>query len=170
MPNLELKSVQRAVGEVTLPGSKSLSNRALHLASLAQGTTHLRNLSAGDDVTRMRIALDALGVTLRMSNAGTQADVVGQGGRLQTGGRDYRLDLGNAGTAFRPLTAALCLSDGNFELDGEPRMRERPIGHLVSALTALGARISYMEAPGYPPVRIEGGALLGDGGDSWPDK
>lgn len=162
MPNLTLKSVRRVEGQVTLPGSKSLSNRALLLASLAAGTTRISNLLVSDDVERMREALEALGVALDVSEDATRATVTGQAGRIQTEERVHRLYLGNAGTAFRPLTAALCLSRGVFELEGEPRMHERPIEHLVTALRDLGARIEYTGREGYPPLRITGGDL--DGG------
>ena len=128
MSQLDLKAVRRAEGDVTLPGSKSLSNRALLLAALARGTTLVRNLLVSDDVLHMRRALTRLGVDLEISADGTRADVTGQAGPIQGGKREYRLDLGNAGTAFRPLTAALCLSGGVFELVGDPRMHERPVG------------------------------------------
>ena len=161
MSKLELKSVRRAQGEVTLPGSKSLSNRALLLAALAHGTTRVRNLLVSDDVEHMLRGLTVLGVDLEVSDDGTRANVKGHGGPIRTEHREYRLDLGNAGTAFRPLTAALCLSRGVFELEGEPRMNERPIEHLVAALRRLGARIEYLREDGYPPLRIEGGELAG---------
>lgn len=162
MSELKLKSVHHARGDVTLPGSKSLSNRALLLATLAEGSTRVRNLLMSDDIAHMRAALGTLGVTLEVSDDGTEAIVTGQAGPIRTEDRSYRLYLGNAGTAIRPLTAALCLSRGVFELDGEPRMRERPIAHLVTALRDLGAQIEYLGRDGYPPLRVSGGAL--DGG------
>ena len=161
MSVLELKSVHRVKGDVTLPGSKSLSNRALLLAALADGATHVRNLLSSDDIEHMRAALAALGVALDVSDDATQATVTGHAGPIRTQDRNYRLYLGNAGTAFRPLTAALCLSPGVFELEGEPRMHERPIGHLVTALEGLGARIEYLGRDGYPPLRVHGGGLAG---------
>ena len=161
MSVLELKSVRRAKGDVTLPGSKSLSNRALLLAALADGTTHLRNVLVSDDIDHMRSALTALGVELDVSDDGTEVSVTGHAGPIRTDGGERRLFLGNAGTAFRPLTAALCLSRGTFDLSGEPRMHERPIEHLVDALRGLGARIEYLGHEGYPPLRIEGGELTG---------
>ncbi len=161
MSVLQLKSVRRAKGDVTLPGSKSLSNRALLLATLANGTTRVRNLLMSDDIEHMRAALTALGVELDVSDDGTRATVTGHAGPIQTEDRDYRLYLGNAGTAFRPLTAALCLSRGVFELEGEPGMHKRPIEHLVTALTCLGARIEYLGREGYPPLKITGGELAG---------
>jgi 3-phosphoshikimate 1-carboxyvinyltransferase len=161
MSTLELKSVRRAKGDVTLPGSKSLSNRALLLGALAEGSTRLHNLLVSDDVVHMRTALTALGVVLDVSEDGTEVIVTGHAGPIRTDGRDHRLYLGNAGTAFRPLTAALCLSPGVFELEGEPRMYERPIEHLVTALADLGARIEYLGNEGFPPLSIEGGGLAG---------
>jgi 3-phosphoshikimate 1-carboxyvinyltransferase len=161
MTTLELKSVHRAQGDVTLPGSKSLSNRALLLAALADGTTRLRNLLVSDDVEHMRTALATLGVEFDVSDDGTEANVTGHAGPIRTNGGEYHLHLGNSGTTFRGLTAALCLSRGVFELDGEPRMHERPIDHLVTTLNALGARIEYMGSEGYPPLRIEGSELAG---------
>ena len=161
MSVLELKAVRHAEGHVTLPGSKSLSNRALLLATLASGTTHVHNLLVSDDVEHMRTGLTALGVELNVSEDGREANVKGHGGPIRTEEGQHRLFLGNAGTAFRPLTAALCLSRGTFELFGEPRMHERPIEHLVAAMRDLGARIEYLEGEGYPPLRIEGGSLTG---------
>lgn len=161
MSVLALKSVRRVEGEVTLPGSKSLSNRVLLLAALAEGTTDVGNLLLSDDIERMRAALTTLGVKLDVSEDGRRATVTGQGGPIRTEDREYCLYLGNAGTAFRPLTAALCLSPGVFELQGEPRMHERPIEHLVTALEDLGARIEYLGRAGFPPLRIEGSGLAG---------
>jgi len=161
MSTLELKSVRRAQGNVALPGSKSLSNRALLLAALAEGTTRLRNVLVSDDVDHMRTALTALGVALEVSADGTDVNVTGHAGPIRTDGGEHRLHLGNSGTTFRSLTAALCQSPGVFEFEGEPRMHERPIEDLVNALTGLGARIGYVENEGYPPLRIEGGVLVG---------
>ncbi len=161
MSVLELKSVSYARGDVTLPGSKSLSNRALILAALAEGTTQLRNLLVSDDVRHMLTALTTLGVGLDISDGGTEVEVTGQAGAIPTQDGDLRLCLGNSGTTFRGLCAALCLSPGTFELEGEPRMHERPIEHLVDALRGLGARIEYLGSDGYPPLRIEGRGLTG---------
>ena len=140
-----------AHGTVRLPGSKSLSNRALLLAALADGTSRLRNLLAAEDTHVMIEALRTLGVAV--DEAGDAVVVHGCGGRFPV--RDAELFLGNAGTAMRPLTAALAFSGGRYRLDGVARMRERPIGDLVDALNAAGARIAYLGTPGYPPLQIE---------------
>ncbi len=140
-----------AHGTVRLPGSKSLSNRALLLAALAEGTSRLRNLLAAEDTHVMIEALRTLGVAV--DEAGDAVVVHGCGGRFPV--RDAELFLGNAGTAMRPLTAALAFSGGRYRLDGVARMRERPIGDLVDALNAAGARIAYLGTPGYPPLQIE---------------
>jgi 3-phosphoshikimate 1-carboxyvinyltransferase len=161
MSVLDLKSVSHARGDVTLPGSKSLSNRALILAALAEGTTQLRNLLVSDDVQHMLTALTTLGVGLDISDGGTEVDVTGHAGAIQTQDGDFQLYLGNSGTTFRGLCAALCLSPGTFQLEGEPRMHERPIEHLVDALRGLGAQIEYLGSDGYPPLRIEGRGLTG---------
>ena len=142
-----------ASGTVRLPGSKSLSNRALLLAALAQGTSHLRNVLAAEDTRVMIDALRALGVAVEEPADRDTIVVHGCGGRFPV--RDAELFLGNAGTAMRPLTAALAFSGGRYRLDGVARMRERPIGDLVDALNAAGARIVYLGTPGYPPLQIE---------------
>jgi len=134
-----------------MPGSKSISNRALLLSALADGSTLLVDLLDADDTRVMREALSALGVTLEMADGGLR--VTGCAGRFPR--REARLFLGNAGTAFRSLTAALAFAGGRYELDGVPRMRERPIGDLVNALNDLGARIRYRERAGFPPLLIE---------------
>jgi 3-phosphoshikimate 1-carboxyvinyltransferase len=146
-------------GEVTLPGSKSLSNRVLLLATLASGTTNVHNLLDSDDTRRMAEALEKLGVTLAFSDDRTRCVVTGLGGPFADQSAD--LYLGNAGTAIRPLCAALCLGNGVFRLTGEPRMLERPIGDLVDALRQLGARIEYEGGDGYPPLRIDAAGLEG---------
>ena len=161
MSPLRLPAASRAEGTVTLPGSKSLSNRVLLLAALAAGTTRVQNLLVSDDVEHMCRALAALGAHLDPVEPTTQVDVTGHAGPLHPGAGEHRLYLGNAGTAIRPLTAALCCSSGVFDLDGEPRMRERPIADLVTALRDLGARIDYLEREGYPPVRVRGGEVAG---------
>jgi hypothetical protein len=144
-----------------LPGSKSISNRSLLLAALARGTTELAGLLEADDVDRMRESLRALGVRIEEGAAGRSAIVHGVAGAFPV--RRASLFLGNAGTAFRPLTAALALSHGDYELSGAPRMHERPIGDLVDALRALGADIRYAGAAGFPPLTIAPGAVRGGG-------
>jgi 3-phosphoshikimate 1-carboxyvinyltransferase len=147
---LTLAPIAHAAGAVRLPGSKSLSNRALLLAALAQGDTLLVGLLDADDTQVMRAALTRLGIEQRPVADGLR--VCGCDGRFPS--REAELFLGNAGTAFRSLTAALAFAGGSYGLDGVPRMRERPIADLVDALNALGARISYREAAGYPPLLI----------------
>jgi 3-phosphoshikimate 1-carboxyvinyltransferase len=166
MESLRLEPIRHIAGTVTLPGSKSLSNRVLLLAALARGATRVENLLESDDVAHMLAALTQLGVDLELAADRRSCVVQGAGGPLPCAGAD--LFLGNAGTAMRPLAAALCLGEGEFHLRGEPRMHERPIGHLVDALRRLGADISYRGTDGYPPLLIRarglgGGAIEIDG-------
>lgn len=149
--------IRRASGTVALPGSKSISNRALLLAAISRGTTTLRGLLDADDTRMMLGALASLGVKVETNGAETL--VHGCGGRFPEA--SAKLFLGNAGTAMRPLAAALAFAGGSYELDGVARMRERPIGDLVDALNALGARIRYLGNPGYPPLAIEPAAPVG---------
>ncbi len=160
MDSLTLPPLSSIDGEVTIPGSKSLSNRILLLAALADGPTVITNLLRSDDIERMLDALQALGVPCELSEDGTGCIVTGQGGPLSTT-QELELFLGNAGTAMRPLTAALCLGQGEFTLEGVPRMYERPIGDLVDALRACGADIDYLGKEGFPPLRIRGTGLNG---------
>ncbi|RNM06927.1 3-phosphoshikimate 1-carboxyvinyltransferase [Dickeya undicola] len=159
--SLTLQPISLINGTINLPGSKSVSNRALLLAALAKGTTHLTNLLDSDDVRHMLNALSALGVEYHLSGSRTECEIVGVGGAL-TASAPLELFLGNAGTAMRPLAAALCLTDAEIVLTGEPRMKERPIGHLVDALRQGGARIDYLEQENYPPLRLQGGFNGGD--------
>ncbi|MDQ2780567.1 MAG: bifunctional 3-phosphoshikimate 1-carboxyvinyltransferase/cytidylate kinase [Pseudomonadota bacterium] len=158
IPFLDLPAFDKAAGIVTLPGSKSISNRALLLAGLAEGTTALPGLLASDDTRVMQQALATLGCGLR-HEAGV-LHVTGFGGQLRV--HQARLDLGNAGTAMRPLTAALALlvttQGGDFELRGTARMHERPIADLIDALRPLGCRMDTLGTPGYPPLRLTGNA------------
>lgn len=151
-------------GTVTLPGSKSLSNRCLLLAALSSGTTRVNNLLESDDIRYMLGALDALGVDV-VRDGPTAAIVTGRDGPIDypPGGEALELFLGNAGTAMRPLAAALCMGDGNFVLDGVPRMRERPIADLIDGLRQLGADVDCVADTGCPPVTIRGKRLGGDG-------
>ena len=153
----DLPPLLGARGSVRLPGSKSISNRVLLLAALAEGETDIRDLLASDDVERMLEALVVLGVPLTHDPARAACRVRGLGGAFPAKRAD--LFLGNAGTAFRPLTAALALSGGEYHLHGVPRMHERPIGDLVDALRALGARITYGGTEGFPPLHIQPGAI-----------
>ncbi|MDN8612729.1 bifunctional 3-phosphoshikimate 1-carboxyvinyltransferase/cytidylate kinase [Variovorax ginsengisoli] len=154
-PFLDIPPLGAAAGTVRLPGSKSISNRVLLLAALASGTTTVHDLLDSDDTRVMLDALAALGCTVE--RAGDILRIEGLGGRLKT--PSASLFLGNAGTAMRPLTAALALLGGEFELRGVPRMHERPIGDLVDALTQLGCRVDYLGNPGYPPLQIHPVAL-----------
>jgi len=162
MHSLTLKPVNKIGGEVNLPGSKSLSNRALLLAALAEGTTKITNLLESDDTRYMLNALRKLGIEYELSSDKTVCTVVGNAGTINVT-TSKELFLGNAGTAMRPLCATLCLGKGTFVLTGEPRMKERPIGHLVDALRQAGAKITYQENDGYPPLQIEASGL--DGGE-----
>ncbi|KNC94136.1 3-phosphoshikimate 1-carboxyvinyltransferase [Trabulsiella odontotermitis] len=162
MESLTLQPIARVDGTINLPGSKSVSNRALLLAALANGTTVLTNLLDSDDVRHMLNALSALGVHYTLSADRTRCEVTGNGGPLRTE-RALELFLGNAGTAMRPLAAALCLGRHDaVVLTGEPRMKERPIGHLVDALRQGGADIDYLEQENYPPLRLRGGFTGGN--------
>ncbi len=156
MEFLELPPARLAAGTVRLPGSKSLSNRYLLLAALAHGETRIRGLLEADDVERMLEALTALGIVWRREESGDLL-VRGSGGAFPA--RQAELFLGNAGTAFRPLTAALALSGGHYRLSGVPRMHERPIGDLVDALRQIGADIRYLGEEGFPPLEIRPAAL-----------
>jgi len=160
MNKLTLKPISKIDGEINLPGSKSLSNRALLLAALAKGTTKITNLLESDDTRHMLNALKQLGIQYTLSEDKTECTVTGNAGAIHTA-ELQELFLGNAGTAMRPLCAALCLGSGSYLLTGEPRMKERPIGHLVDALRQAGAKISYQENEGYPPLLIEAGGLSG---------
>jgi 3-phosphoshikimate 1-carboxyvinyltransferase len=148
---LHLKPASRARGRVLLPGSKSISNRVLLLAALAAGDTEVTGLLDADDTRVMREALSRLGISFRENT------VRGAGGAFPA--KQAQLNLGNAGTAFRPLTAALALSGGEYRLDGVARMRERPIGDLVDALRGVGARIDYLGTEGFPPLAIHPGQI-----------
>ena len=156
MEQLTLAAGGQVAGTVTMPGSKSLSNRALLLSAFCNGTTRLHNLLDADDIRHMRSAFMALAI-----KSEEQSGVVSVTGPWQPQQPDQAIFLGNAGTAMRPLTAALAMTPGVFELTGEPRMYERPIGDLVDALRQLGASIDYLGELGYPPLRIHGQRLGG---------
>ncbi|EPR5920917.1 3-phosphoshikimate 1-carboxyvinyltransferase [Salmonella enterica] len=161
MESLTLQPIARVDGAINLPGSKSVSNRALLLGALACGKTVLTNLLDSDDVRHMLNALSALGINYTLSADRTRCDITGNGGPLRASGA-LELFLGNAGTAMRPLAAALCLGQNEIVLTGEPRMKERPIGHLVDSLRQGGANIDYLEQENYPPLRLRGGFTGGD--------
>ncbi|MCG9722768.1 3-phosphoshikimate 1-carboxyvinyltransferase [Shewanella sp. Isolate7] len=162
MKQLRLDPISKVHGTVNIPGSKSISNRALLLATLAEGKTRLTNLLDSDDIRHMLTALKQLGVNYQLSDNNRVCELEGLGGAINSDSAQT-LFLGNAGTAMRPLCAALTLGRGEFTLTGEPRMEERPIGDLVDALSALGADISYLKQPGFPPLTINATGL--NGGD-----
>ncbi|GAB1393360.1 hypothetical protein MASR1M60_15230 [Rhodocyclaceae bacterium] len=151
MDYLDLPALTRAAGTVKLPGSKSISNRMLLLAALAEGETEIRDLLDSDDTRVMLAALQkvGVGVTALGNNA---YHVVGCAGMFP--GKEADLFMGNAGTAIRPLTAALALSGGYYKLNGVPRMHERPIGDLVDGLRQIGCDVRYAGNEGYPPLEI----------------
>jgi 3-phosphoshikimate 1-carboxyvinyltransferase len=156
IPFLDLPPLNGASGTVRLPGSKSISNRVLLLAGLAEGTTAIHDLLDSDDTAVMLAALQTLGCTLRRD--GAVLHLTGIAGRLTV--HEASLFLGNAGTAMRPLAAALAVlvttQGGRFELHGVPRMHERPIADLVDALRPLGCAIDDLGVAGYPPLRLHG--------------
>jgi 3-phosphoshikimate 1-carboxyvinyltransferase len=158
MESLTLEPIRHVEGEINVPGSKSLSNRALLLAALANGNTTLTNLLDSDDIKHMLNALTQLGVSYRLNDDKTECEVIGLGGAFSTD-KSLSLFLGNAGTAMRPLCAALAFSNVDVELTGEPRMEERPIGDLVDELVNAGADITYLKNTGYPPLLIKGRQL-----------
>ena len=151
MSHVDLRPIASASGSIRLPGSKSISNRTLLLAALAEGTTRVRDVLESDDTRYMLEALRTLGVKIATERADTLL-VTGTAGRFPVKTAD--LFLGNAGTAFRPLTAVLAIAGGTFRLSGVPRMHERPIGDLVDALRRIGARIDYLGMEGYPPLAV----------------
>ena len=156
MEFLDLPPLLSAQGTVRLPGSKSISNRVLLLAALAEGDTEVRDLLISDDTERMRDALQALCVEVQTLGE-TTVGVHGAGGAFPC--KKAELFLGNAGTAFRSLTAVLALSNGDYKLSGVARMHERPIADLVDALRELGADIEYAAQDGYPPLIIRPAAI-----------
>jgi len=155
--HLDLNPAQHAKGIVKLPGSKSISNRTLLLAALSKGTTEIKDLLASDDTHVMLTALQKLGVKWEQIGQAQDYIVHGINGVLPVHHAD--LFMGNAGTAIRPLTAALAAIGGDYTLHGVQRMHERPIGDLVDALNAVGAQIEYTGEPGYPPLHVRRGHL-----------
>lgn len=159
MNQLTLDPVSRVSGEINLPGSKSLSNRALLLAALCEEETTLKNLLNSEDTARMRDALTQLGISITRQDNG-DCIVRGHGG-LFSAPNDRNFFLGNAGTAIRPLTAMLAMMPGDFIIDGDEYMRERPIHHLSEALEQLGAKVDYLGKPDCPPLKVRGGNIKG---------
>ena len=156
---LRLDPIRRISGSITLPGSKSLSNRVLLLAMLSEGETFIENLLDSDDVRRMIDALAKLKILYEEDRPSKKIRVKGEGGRIPVDKAE--LFLGNAGTAIRPLTAALTLGHGRFALDGIERMRERPIQDLLDGLNQLGAQVRSINNSGCPPVEIIANGLPG---------
>jgi 3-phosphoshikimate 1-carboxyvinyltransferase len=155
MKSLRLAPIGRAAGTVRLPGSKSISNRVLLLAALAKGKTQVYGLLDADDT---RVMLDALlKLDIPIDTRDFSRLVVAGAGDIPKKKMD--LFLGNAGTAFRPLTAVLALSGGEYRLSGVPRMHERPIGDLVGPLRSIGASIDYVGKEGFPPLAIHPGKI-----------
>ena len=152
---LDIPNLQKASGSVTLPGSKSISNRVLLLSALCSGTTTIHDLLDSDDTRVMLAALRKMGCSIE--HHGTHLVIGGMDGSVINS--KAQLFLGNAGTAMRPLTAALAVLGGDFELSGVDRMHERPIADLVDALQLLGCKIDYMKQPGFPPLHIGQPAL-----------
>lgn len=151
LESINIGPFTKAQGTVILPGSKSISNRTLLLAALCEGETIVRNLLKSDDTDVMLAAFSKLGVTVK-SLGGDDYCVTGCGGSFPSKQAD--LFLGNAGTAFRPLTAVLAFQSGYYKLSGVARMHERPIGDLVDALNSIGAQIKYTQNSGFPPLEI----------------
>lgn len=158
---IQLPALSSYNGDVRLPGSKSITNRAFLIAALANGKTRLHNLLKSDDTWYMGDALQNLGIKIDFSSDFSEAVIRGNAGPINIGSDVGELFLGNAGTAMRSLCAALTLGSGSVCLRGEERMKERPIRDLVDALRSIGADISYDESDGYPPVQINAHGLKG---------
>ncbi len=160
MNSLRLEPIAKVDGVINLPGSKSLSNRALLLAALADGVTEIRNLLNSDDIRHMLNALTKIGISYELSEDKTICKVTGNGGAFEND-QSLELFLGNAGTAMRPLCAALCLGKGEYTLTGEPRMEERPIDALIDSLRQAGCDVECLKNEGYPPVKISASGMRG---------
>lgn len=156
----KLKAVQSVSGQVTLPGSKSITNRILLLSAIADGATTIIGPLVSDDTLHMIDALKKLQVDLTQKDNG---DILIHGTRGNFKNKSAEIFLGNAGTAFRPLTAALSFSKGQYTLSGLPRMHERPIKDLVDALLQLNADITYLGQEGYPPLKISPSEIMING-------
>lgn len=157
--NVRLRPAGPLTGEVRLPGSKSLTNRYLTCAALADGRTTLRDAAVVDDTRAMVAGLDALGIHVEVEEDRGRMLITGCRGQIPATAAD--INVGHAGTAMRFLTALATLGYGRYRIDGSPRMRQRPIGALVGALQALGAGIGYDASSGYPPVTMAARGLAG---------
>ena len=161
---LAIEAVGRFTSSVRPPGSKSLTNRALLLGALAEGESTLSDVLVADDTTRMLDGLSALGIASDVGDGGRTVTLHGGAGELPASRAD--LNLGNAGTAYRFLTAACCLENrtgerGAYRLDGIGRMRQRPVDQLVEAIRRIGGEINYLLDEGYPPLSVQGTGLRG---------
>lgn len=155
MDHIKLTSSSKIYGAVELPGSKSITNRVLLLASLAEGDITINKPLLSDDTNYMLSALQQLGIVIEKEDGNIV--IKGSNGKFPV--NKAELFLGNAGTAFRPLTAALCLNHGQYTLSGVKRMHQRPIKDLVDALFQIGAKVEYIENEGYPPLAIYPGKI-----------
>jgi 3-phosphoshikimate 1-carboxyvinyltransferase len=149
---IKMPRLQQVKGNITLPGSKSISNRVLLLAALSKGTTLVRSVLQAEDTHVMLTALKQLGVEYIRQGDSNDYLIQGTAGRFPN--QQARLFMGNAGTAIRPLTAVLAIQGGAYELSGVARMHERPINDLVEGLRQLGCNIDYLQQTGYPPITI----------------
>lgn len=156
---LEIPALGHAQGTLRLPGSKSITNRALLLSALARGNTKLHHLLWSDDTRYMSDALKALGIGIGLSDDCTEAVVCGQGGNFTA--KHAELFIGNSGTSIRFLTAASALACGDYTFTGVDRMKERPIRDLVEALAQIGAKVEYLEREGFPPILLHANGLEG---------
>src|SRR5260221_14329954 len=161
MDSLYLSHATRAAGTIQLPGSKSISNRALLLAALARGTTTLEGVLDSDDTRVMREALEAVGVPIETLGSAERLRIHGAGAGTGFPIKKAELFVGNSGTTMRSIAAVLALPPGNYEVRGVERMHERPIGDLVGALRWLGARIGWLRQAPHPPPAHRPRARLG---------
>ena len=158
---LDIQALEHIQGEIRLPGSKSITNRAYVLAALAKGETKLHNILWSDDTLRMAESLEKLGVKgIQVSDDFTEVTIPGQNGKFPAKKAD--IFVGNSGTTIRFLTAAMALGNGEYTLTGIERMKERPIRDLVDALVQVGAKIDYAEKEGFPPIVLHANGLQGD--------
>ena len=156
---IEIKPRSRINAEIDIPGSKSITNRALIIAAMSDGECVLRNALFSDDTKYMQLALKELCIEVKSNESTNEIIVVGKKGIICKPQND--LYLGNAGTAIRFLTSLTAIGEGEFILTGDERMQERPIGDLVDGLKSLGARISYLKNEGYPPIKVISSRLNG---------
>lgn len=160
MSDLTIEPISKPfTATVTPPGSKSLTNRALVLAALTDGTCELTNVLFADDTRVMLDGLQKLGFTVEIDEPNTTVRVTGKSGKIPVSSAE--LFCGNSGTTIRFLTAMCALGNGSYTLDGIPRMRQRPIRQLVDLLKNLGVRTEYLAEEGFPPIRVDARVLPG---------